>query len=230
MAQLWKVRLPNGQTLIPGDWTSAEPLYSTVEIGPGSFPVLTAFSGGIGAEVPGSVGGRQATIGDTNLQGEGARLPEDEELIAYSISVEAFMIGADAGTDPIPAPDAPDISLLNMLRAQRDLVVVTRIAYIKEYTRAPMSWFPAGTGTHQYNSGARTVVSGGTQGTVVGNNGGNSVSDARHMASPLYVAGGESLAVDFIPGPGSIQGLSLEDESRLRLRLYFEGYRKRPVA
>lgn len=230
MAQLWKVRLPNGQTLIPGDWTSAEPLYSTVELGAGSFPVLTAFSGGIGAEVPGSVGGRSSTIGDTNLQGEGARLPEDEELIAYSMAIEVFQISTDSGADPIPAPDAPDVSLMNMLRMQRDLVIVTRIAYVKEYTRAPLSWFPAGTGVQQHNSGSRTALSAGTQGAVVSNNGGNSVTDSRYMASPLYIAGGESLAVDFIPGPGSVQGLALDANSRMRLRVYFDGYRKRPVA
>lgn len=230
MAQLLKVRLPNGQTVWPADWTAAEPLYSTVEIGTGSFPVLTAFSGGIGDEVPGSVGARAATIADTNLQGEGARLPENEELIAFSMAIEAFMIGADAGTDPIPAPDAPDVSLMNMLRLQRDLLIVTRIAFVKEYTRAPMAWFPAGCGTKQYNSGSRTTVSAGTQGTVVGNNGGDSVMDSRQFASPLYIAGGESIAVDFIPGPGSVEGLALAAGARIRLRTYFDGYRKRPVA
>lgn len=230
MAQLVKVRLPNGQMLSPGDWTAAEPLYSTVEIGTGTFPVLTAFSGGIGAEVPGSPTGRSATIADTNLQGEGARLPEDEELVAYSMCIEAFMIGADAGTDPIPPPDAPDVSALNMLRMQRDLLIVTRIAFVKEYTRAPMGWFPASAGVQQYNSGSRTTNSAGTQGTVVSNNGGYGVEAARQMASPLYIAGGESIAVDFQPGPGSVTGLALTEGSRMRLRVYFDGYRKRPVA
>ena len=36
MAQLWKVRLPNGNVLTPGDWTTAEPLYSTVEVQAGA--------------------------------------------------------------------------------------------------------------------------------------------------------------------------------------------------
>lgn len=230
MAQLVKIRLPNGQTLEPADWTAAEPLYSTVEIGAGSFPVLTAYSYAIGGEVPGSAGGRSATIADTNLQGEGARLPENEELIAYSVAIEVFMIGADSGADPIPPPDAPDVSLLNMLRLQRDMLVVTRIAYVKEYTRNPMGWFPAGCGVMQYNSGSRTTRSAGTQGTVVSNNGNDGVQASRHLASPLYIAGGESIAMDFIPGPGEVTGLALTDGSRMRLRTYFEGYRKRPVA
>lgn len=229
MAQLWKIRLPNGKTLTPGDWTSAEDLYSTVEIGTGSFPVLTAFSYGRGASVPGSVAQRQSTLADTNLEGEGNRIPENEELIAYSLAIEVFMIGAeDAQADAIAPADAPDVSLMNMLRLQRDILVITRIAAVKEYTRQPLGVFAAGTGVQQYNSAAINAVTGDPY--VAGNNGGVSVSDSRQMASPLYVAGGEGLAVDVKPGPGSVTGLNLTDVSRMRLRLFFEGYRRRPVA
>lgn len=235
MAQLWKIRLPDGRVLTPGDWTSAEPLYSTVEIGAGPFPVLTAFSYGRGGQVPGSPGPRRSTLADTNLEGEGARLPENEELIAYSLNIECFQIGPDSATDVLPPTDAPDVSLVNMLRLQRDLLVITRIAFVKEYTRAPMGMFPSSTGTRQYNSAARSQVSVGATGYVASNNGGPDVCDARPFASPLYVAGGESLAVDFRPGPGSVTNLGgLQDgwpaASRIRLRTYFEGYRRRPVA
>jgi hypothetical protein len=40
MAQLFKIRMPDGKTYQPADWTAAEPLYSTIEIGVGAFPVL----------------------------------------------------------------------------------------------------------------------------------------------------------------------------------------------
>lgn len=236
MAQLWKIRLPDGRTLTPGDWTSAEPLYSTVEIGAGAFPVLTAFSYGIGGgAVPGSPGPRRSTLADTNLEGEGARLPENEELIAYSLNIEAFLIGADAADNLLPPVDPPDAALTDMLALQRDLLIITRIAFVKEYTRAPMSMFPASTGAHQYNSAARSQASAGVTGYVASNNGGANVCDARQFASPLYVAGGESLAVDLRPGPGAITNLGgtgggLPANSRYRLRLYFEGYRRRPVA
>jgi len=235
MAQLWKVRLPDGRTLTPGDWTSAEPLYSTVEIGQGPFPILTAFSYGRGSgEVPGSPGPRSATLGDTNLEGEGARLPENEELIAYSLSIEAFQIGR-TGEDALPVSDPPDVSLLNMLRLQRDLLVITRIAYVKEYTRAPLGIFPASTGVFQANSGARSESSGGADGYVSANNGSPDVSGSRPFASPLYVAGGESIAVDLRPGPGQVVDLNCANAEnnpagRVRLRIYFEGYRRRPVA
>ncbi len=237
MSQLWKVRLPDGRVLTPGDWTSAEPLYSTVEIGQGPFPILTAFSYGRGSgEVPGSPGPRSATLGDTNLEGEGARLPENEELIAYSLSIEAFQIGITDGTaDLLPPSDPPDVSLLNMLRLQRDLLVITRIAYVKEYTRAPLGIFPASTGVFQANSGARSVQSLGQTGYVSSNNGSPDVSGARPFASPLYVAGGESIAVDLRPGPGQVVDLNCAESEqnpngRVRLRIYFEGYRRRPVA
>lgn len=229
MAQLWKIRLPNGKTLTPGDWTSAEPLYSTVEIGAGAFPILTAFSYGRGQAVPGAVANRASTYADTNLEGEGSRLPENEELIAYSLAIEVFMVGAENAPVPpaIPPPDAPDVSIQNMLRLQKDLIVIVRIAAVKEYTRQPLGYFAAGTGVFQYNSAARTLA--GT-GYVSANNGGERPEDARQLASPLYVAGGESLAVDVKPGPGQVVGLNLTPTSRMRLRLYFEGYRRRPVA
>lgn len=236
MAQLLKIRLPDGKVLTPSDWTSAEPLYSTTEIGVGGFPIQTAFSYGRGGTVPGSIGPRNATPADTNLEGEGSRLPENEELIIYQIAIEAFHIGAQSGADVLPSIDPPDVSLANMLRLQRDLVIITRIAGYKfEYTRQPMSWFPASTGTKQYNSAARTQISAGTVGYAASNNGGPDVEDGRHFSTPLYVAGGEALAVDFDPGPGSVVDLDAEsapgaDDGRIRLRIYLEGYRRRPVA
>ena len=236
MAQLWKIRMPDRKVLVPGDWTSAEPLYSTVEIPPGNFSVLSAFSFARGGQVPGSIGPRQATLADTNLEGEGARLPENEEIIIYQMAIEAFHIGAQSGGDVTPPIDPPDVSLVNMLRLQRDLLTVARIAFVKEYTHAPMSWFPASTGVHQFNSGARSNASLATTGYVSGNNGKESVAlGARAFASPLYVAGGESIAVDVSPGPGSVLNLDAEtspgaDDGRIRLRIYWEGPRRRPVA
>lgn len=228
MAQLWKIRLPNGKTLEPGDWTAAEPLYSTVEIGAAGFPIQTAFSYGRGGgDVPGSVGPRRATLSDTNLEGEGARLPENEEIIIYSMAIECFMIAAANSGDNIPDVDPPHVNATDMLRLQRDILVVFRIAYVKEYTRQPLSWFPAGTGVQMVNSGALNAAG---AGWVAGNNGGTRGLDARQFASPLYVAGGESIAVDFHPGPGSVLNLNLPANSRIRMRTYFEGYRRRPVA
>jgi hypothetical protein len=238
MAQLWKIRLPNGNVLTPGDWTSAEPLYSTVEIAAGAFPLLTAFSYSRGGSVPGSVGPRDALLIDTNLEGEGNRLPENEELICFTLGVEAFKTGAKYNDDRFPDADAPNMPLDDMLRLQRDLVIKFKIAAVKNYTHSPMSYWPSGTGVHQYMSGGRTRISAGVPtGEILGNNGDPAVTGARHLASPLYVAGGESMSVDISAGPGSVLGLfSNESETvetgdtRARLRIYLDGYRRRPVA
>lgn len=235
MAQLYKVRMPDGRTFAPSDWSSAKPLYSTVEIGAGSFPVVSAFTYAQGGSVPGALNNRVATLADTNLQGEGARLPENEEIIIYQMAIEAFHIGEQSNADVLPSIDPPDVSLPNMLRLQRDLLITARIAYVKEYTHAPLSAFPASTGVQQFNSASRTAVSDGTDGYIAANNGGDTVQDGRMFASPLYVAGGESIAVDVSPGPGSVQGLDAEstpggDDGRIRLRIFWEGYRRLPVA
>lgn len=231
MAQLWKVRLPNGNILTPGDWTAAEPLWSVVEVRAGAFPLLTAFSYSRGGTVPGSIGPRDAIATDTNLQGEGNRLPENEELICFNLGVEVFKQGPAASVDAFPDADEPGVPLPDMLRLQRDLVVEFKIAAVKDYTNAPLSYWPAGTGVASLYSGGRTRVSGGAAtGEVVSYNGGVSRQDQREFASPLYVAGGESLSVDFRPARGEIQNLNLAANSRMYLRTYLDGYRRRPVA
>lgn len=230
MAQLVSVKLPDGREYRPGDWTTAEPLYSTVEVGPNAFPVLTAFSYSFGGTVPGSVGPREALITDTNLEGEGNRLPENEELIVYNLSVEVFKDGVEDDPTLFPDPENPEVPLPDMLRLQRDLLVIFRIANVKEYTRAPLGYFPAGTGVSYLTSGSVSRATAGASGTARANNGGTSPMDMRRLATPLHVAGGETLSVDIKAGPGSVQNLNLAAAARMRLRIYLDGYRRRPVA
>ena len=240
MAQVTKVRLPDGRVLTPGDWTSAEPLYSTIEIAPGPYTTLQAFSYALGGDVPGSNAGtaspRKSNLSDTNLLGQGAQLPENEELIVYAMEIEAFTVVDAGSTDSaINPPALPHVSVLNMLRLQRDLVCVLKIASVKEYTRAPLAWFPASTGVAPTYSQAQTAApAGGDTGFVTGNNGSTDVGGKRVFASPLYVDGGEALVVDFLAPKGEIEGLDLdvdgEPVGRIRLRTFLDGYRKRPVA
>lgn len=235
MTQLYQIRLPNGCMVAPGDYTAAEPLYSTVEVGTAAFTILSAFSYGRGGDVPGSVGPRMSNYADTNLEGEGNRLPENEEIFIYALAVEVFMLGVEDTPEAIPPAQAPDVSVLNMLRLQRDLFVETRIGTdAKRYTHAPLSWFPGGTGALQWNSGALTPA--GT-GYFAGNNGMPNTYDSRQFASPLHIAGGETFGVDFKPGPGSVVGLNLDQtppsgtvQGRMRLRTFLEGLRRRPMA
>jgi len=230
MAQLISVKLPDGRVYQPSDWTTSEPLYSTVDVGAGSFPVLTAFSYSRGGTVPGSVGPREALLTDTNLEGEGNRLPENEELIVYNLSIEVFKDGDEENADEFPDPENPEVPLPDMLRLQRDLLVVFKIAFVKEYTRAPLSYFPAGTGVSYTTSGSVSRNTAGASGTARANNGGTSPADMRVFASPLYVAGGESISVDIKAGPGQVDNLNLATNARDRLRIYLDGYRRRPVA
>jgi len=231
MAQIWKVRLPNGNVVTPGDWTSAEPLYSTIEMGVGGFQERIAFSYGRGGTVPGSVGPRQSTLIDTNLNGQGNQLPENEELVCYTVGIELFKTGLAAAVTRFPDADNPHVPLTDMLRAQRDLVIKFKIANVKNYTNSPLSYFPSGTGMLSMYSGGRSFVSGAAaNGEVVANNGDPSVQGTRELASPLNVAGGETFGVSFVPGPGVITNLNLAANARLIARVFLDGFRRRPVA
>lgn len=242
MTQLYTIRLPNGCEVAPGDYTGSEPLYSTVEVGTAAFTILSAFSYGRGGDVPGSVGPRTSNYADTNLEGEGNRLPENEEIFIYVLGVEVFMLGEEqADVDAIPPSQAPDMSLENILRLQRDLFVEMRIGTdAKKYTHAPLSWFPGGCGVEQWNAGALTpgAPPAAGNGYMAGYNGMPSSFDSRQLASPLHVEGGETMTCDFKPGPGSVVGLNLDQTpvlettaaGRARLRVFLDGLRRRPVA
>jgi hypothetical protein len=232
MAQIDKVRLPNGNVVIPGEWTMAVPLYSTVEIAAGSFNSgIIAFSYGQGGVVPGSVGPRQSTIIDTNLQGEGGKLPENEQITIRAIGVEVTKIGPAASVDRFPDCDPPGVPLPDMLRIQRDLVMQFVIAGVKQYTNSPLSYWPSGTGIFYTISGGRSQVSGaGGNGEVPANNGYPATEATRELASPLQIAGGEAFGIVFLPGPGQVTNLNLATNSRIRLRTYLDGERRRPVA
>lgn len=232
MSQLLKIRLPDGRTLTPSDWTTAEPLWSTVEIPTGNISVQEAFTYGIGGVVPGSANNRQSSLIDTNLQGEGARLPENEAMIIQAIAVEAYIIPAPGDVFITNSDNAisPDVGVSNMLRIQRDLICVLTIAAVKEYIRTPLSFCAAGAGVE---SGTASGVGGDqTNGYVAATNGSTSVKGLRHLASPLFIQGGEAFRFKFIPPSGSIAGLNLanDTDARLRLRTTFLGYHKRPVS
>lgn len=231
MAQLDKVRLPSGNVVIPGEWTQAVPLFSTVEIPAGPFSSTIAFSYGQGGVVPGSIGPRPSTLVDTNLQGEGGKLPENEQITIRAMGVEVTKIGPAASVNRFPDCDPPGVPLPDMLRLQRDLLVRLVIAGVKRYTDSPLSYWPAGTGLHYTISGGRSQVSGPAgNGEVPANNGYPRANANRELASPLQIAGGEAFGVHFDAGPNQVINLNLATNSRIRLRVYLDGERRRPVA
>lgn len=231
MAQLESIRTPDGMVVKPGEWTSAVPLYSTVEIPAGNFTLLSAFSYGLGGPVPGNPSNRQSTLIDTNLQGEGGLLPLNQELISYSIAIEVFKVGQALSTTDFPDADNPGVPAVDMLRLQRDTVIQFKVASVRDYTYTPLSFWPAGTGVYYTNSGGRSKVSGASpNGEIIGNNGSPSVSGRRQLASPIYVGPGEAFGIDFRTGPGRVVNLNLQPSARLRTRVFIDGLLRRPVA
>lgn len=232
MAQINKIRLPNGRVVRPTEWSST-PLYSSVEIASGAITPLQAFSYGVGGSVPGSVGPRNASLGDTNMQGSGAILPENEELLLYTMGVEFFQNAADRADffngAEVGTPDPPEVSARNLVRVQRDTLLELRIADTKAYMNHPVGFFPAAMGICP-TSGAATNEDGAA---IFGaQNGGPNAYDMRKLATPHQIKPGEALSVTLKFPSGQVTGLAFgaDTDARIRARIYLGGYRRRPVA
>lgn len=249
MVQAIKVRLPDGRTVSPSDWTSA-PLFSTVEVSTGTLQPLPAFSYGENGVVPGSVGPRNATQADTNMQGQGGILQENEEIFLYALQIEVFQT-VSATEDYFTgnetwAPDPPEVSATNLLRFQRSCLVRTKIANTKDYGVNPVSFYSAAMGVHRTTGATRAAGAAGTylNGVFVGYHGGVNVFDQREIATPHHVAPGEAFEVTLeFPYGSVVEPLSVQTgvvaspldfgtdaDARLRVRIYAIGPRRRPVA
>jgi hypothetical protein len=235
MAQAFTVRLPDGRSVRPEDWTSA-PLYSSVEIASGTIAPLEAFSYGIGGQVPGSVGPRFANYSDTNFQGQGNILPENEELLIFAISISFFQTftslanffaGNEAWT-----PDPPHVTLTNVLRVQADTLVRLRIANTKEYCSMPAGFFGAACGVMPYLGSARSQGTSYSQTELIGANGSVSEGDHRLFATPHQVAGGEAFQIIFDFPRGQVRSLAFgaDTNAHIYCRTETRGVRRRPVA
>lgn len=246
--ELFKVQMPDGRILHPAQWTSTIPLWSSVDIDDGRIPTLSAFAYALGQEVPGSAGPRKSTLVDTNLEGQGGTLLEQEELYIYSMSIEVFLRGTSRSHEVLTAPGTwspvlvsePSVSIHDMLRLQRSLIVRFMLANQREVTRQPLSVFPAGSGVLGYHgsvgpiaANAGTAAAGFTQygHAMLANNGGVDSVDVRQFASPIYIAGGEAFHVDVYAASGEVEDLVLnDDQSRFTLRIFLDGFRKLAVS
>jgi len=250
MVQAIKVRLPDGRTVSPSDWTSA-PLFSTVEISnAANLQPLPAYSYGVGGTVPGSVGQRNATAADTNMQGQGGILQENEEVFLYALQIEVFQIATNTAdffnTNETFAPDPPEVSATNLLRFQRSTILRTKIANTKDYGVNPVSFYGAAMGVQRTTGATRSQGTTYANGVFVGYHGGVNVYDQREIATPHHVGPGEAFIVRFEFPYGSIieplaavagqvvspSGLNfgVNTDARLRVRTYVIGPRRRPVA
>jgi hypothetical protein len=251
MVQAIKVRLPDGRTVSPSDWTSA-PLFSTIEISnAANLQPIPAFSYGEGGVVPGSVGPRNATQADTNMQGQGGILQENEEVFLYALQIEVFQIASNTTNfftnQEAFAPDPPEVSATNLLDFQRSTLVRIKIANTKDYGVNPVSFYGAAMGVHRTTGATRAQgpTSTYTNGVFVGYHGGVNVFDQREIATPHHVGPGEAFEVNFEFPYGSIieplpvtagqvvaspVNFGTDTDARLRVRVYCIGPRRRPVA
>lgn len=240
MAQLNKIRYADGRVVRPGEWT-ASPLYSSIDIATGALAAIEAFSYGIGGDVPGSTSAsgspRQSTLIDTNMEGQGSVLAENEHLLIFGLSIELFQRAATNtaaffNTNEAWVPDPPLLSGTNVLRVQRDTLIKLKIANTKNYLAVPLSFLPAARGVNFTFGSAMSQGSGYTEGVFVGQNGGVSEGDHRLFATPQEVAPGENFDVRFEFPFGSITGLDFgtDTTARITARVYQRGIRRRPVA
>lgn len=220
------MRTPSGAVISAPDWSDAEPLFSAVEIDDGAIQPLVAFSYGVGQVVPGS-NSRLASKIDTNLEGEGGRLPWTEEALIFAIAVEFYLDGAE-GADVLGGEaQEPDVSLLNVLRIQEAMLLSWQSTYTHELFRAPIGYFPAGSGIQSVRSEYVTDDTSDTP--IVANNGGTSYQDMRLMSTPIYLPPDDTFTVTLSPAAGSISGLALSGSaSRIYTRIFLEGYRRKP--
>lgn len=228
MSELYTVRTADGRELSPDYWTSSDPLYSTVELGVGSVPILRAFSYGKGAQVPGAPNARKSTWQDTNLTGMGGKMPKEESIIVYSIAIEAFLIGSDDNDSPRPFN-----GLDTILACQRDLIVQFWVAATTKHADSPLAWFPGAGGVSMPVAGQAEVIGGNAVYATgpLANNGASSLIGQRRLASPVFIDQGETFDLRFIPAPGEVVGLNLDDStSRVRFRSFLVGLRHGPTS
>lgn len=230
--QLISVRLPNGEDVDPSEWSDT-PLYSTVEFQLGvSISSVFFFSYGETGSVPitpATLTSRPANDADTNMQGQGSVLPENERLIIYSIQVEFYNLGID-GTAQDTAVTPPDVSLESMLAIQRDTMGILHIASRKkEYCRAPIGYYATSKGVNRLMQ-PNAQIQGAATSFQAAYNSGITVGDQRTFATPHDVPGGTTFdfELNFPLGTVDIIGSSPGDVIRSRATLY--GPRKRPVA
>lgn len=228
-----KVQLPDGTEVVIDEWLHY-PLFSTIQIGSlggnGDSTNLRAFSYVQGMRVPSTTNvtgsTRLADARDTNMVKRGG-LNYDEAFILYAVTYEAFAL-----TDsvvPVPEGDtnapAPVLSAENLKRLQRDLLIeiIVGAQQQKPQLRSPFSFIGQSAGTKSFSStnavGAAIAYSQGTGGSIDARN-------QRRLELPIYI---ESQQVSFmkVSSPiGTIVGL----DQQVRLRWYWDGLKRRPVA
>jgi hypothetical protein len=148
-----------------------------------------------------------------------------------------------AAAQDVWCPDPPLVSATNLVKLQRSTLVILKIANTKEYCRAPLGFFGAGMGIKSTLGSARAFRDSGsldTQTMFHAINGGTDAGDNREFATPHHVQPGEAFEVSLefpygavVEPIGGANGLNFgtsATDARLRVRIFANGVRRRPVA
>ena len=221
------LRLNNGQTIELDEWLSWA-LYSTVEFAAAAKIKLPSFSYTVGQAVPrAGLAKRLGTPSDTNMV-IAKKVNHDEAFVAFSLTYEPFALSDDTNAQAAPpelrAP-APLISADNLRRMQRSMTLALRVGtrQKKPQARAPLAWFGQGAGPLAYASSGpvapAVAISYGTGGPA-------KPANQRRWPMPIFIQSDRKVSIDVEAPRGPIQGLTQD----IRLRLYLDGVKRRPVA
>ena len=227
-----KVQLPDGTEVVIDEWLHY-PLFSTIQIGSlggnGDSTNLRAFSYVQGMRVPSTTnvtgGTRLADARDTNMVKRGG-LNYDEAFILYAITYETFALTPNAETPPVAAP-APVFTAENVKRLQRDLLVelIVGAQQQKPQLRAPFSFIGQSAGTRSFSSTGE-VGAAGAIAFSMGTGGGIDARNQRRLELPIYIESQQVAFMKVSSPSGPITGL----DQQVRLRWYWDGLKRRPVA
>jgi len=241
--QITKIRLPSGTEVALVDWTD-KPLFSTGDFMSGFTQQETDLFGYVvGDQVPAVSGAaittrRTATEMDTNVQTPGA-MASTEEMLVYAIKVEYFNLDtsdpANLTTAAASIAGQPMPSIVQLAQFARYCSLRLYISQ-KIYAEAGLGYFntgfgPAGTAT------TRTTDATGRTYAGMGVSGAHAV---RSYVVPHHIGGQEKYRVSVCNFSGGAVTWAItevapneaaDDESQvMRLRIYLEGLRKRPVS
>ncbi len=215
------------------------PLFSTIEIGiSGTAPNtssdavnLRAFSYIVGQRVPAtqSLAARLADERDTNMV-KRQSMSYDEAFIFYALTYEPYALGnlgsltSGAAAGPLKAA-APMASSLNLKRLERDLMTELLVGaqQKKPQFRVPWSLVRQSIGAPAWTSSDQiapfTNISYGTAGCIRPQN-------QRKLELPIYIESQQVMFLRVFSAFGNIAGLS----QAMRLRIWMDGLKRRPVA
>jgi len=214
------------------------PLFSTIEIGiSGTAPItssdainLRAFSYIVGNRVPAtqSIAPRLADERDTNMV-KRQSMSYDEAFIFYALTYEPFALNdLGATTSAVAGPlkaAAPMVNSLNLKRLERDLVTELLVGaqQKKPQFRVPWSLVRQSIGAPAWTSGDQiaplTNIAYGTAGNIKPQN-------QRKLELPIYIESQQVMFLRVFSAFGNVVGLT----QALRLRIWMDGLKRRPVA